>query len=150
MRHGGAGILLDQSPLTFDLAVHVVIERKLDQIAEPAFARTSHGQRSRQISGELSFQLLRPDLFSLVQPLQSSIDDSLCSLLRCIPQEPVEEVIAGHWPVDLELLVVLVQLREVNNLISSIVACFTINLEHYLVRIAHTANRRSLPCLARM
>src|SRR5262249_46926241 len=56
---------------------------------------------------------------------------------RVGPQEAVVEVFAGRRPGDLRLLVVLVQLGEVDDAVTPVVAGLPVDLEHDLVVDEH-------------
>src|SRR5262245_27626823 len=103
----------------------------------PPESGTANYYCSSEIAGQFPLKLVRPQLFPLIEADQRAINNGLGLILANSIQETVEEVIAGHRSVNFALFVVLIQLREVDHLVTAVVARFTVDFEHDLFRLTH-------------
>src|SRR4029453_2845851 len=107
----------------------------------PRESGTANYYCSSEIAGQFPLKLVRPQLFAIIEADQRAINNGLGLILADSIQETVEEVIAGHRSVNFALFVVLIQLREVDHLVTAVVARFTVDFEHDLFRLTHKSIR---------
>src|SRR5262245_55373167 len=88
---------------------------------------------SSEIAGQLPSELVRPHLLAVIEAKKRAINNGFRLFFTDSVEEAVEEVIAGHRPVNFGFFVVFVQLSEVDHLVSAVVARLTIDFEHCLV-----------------
>src|SRR5574340_273336 len=86
------------------------------------------------------FYVLGTELLSLVQALDDALDDVLGLVLAPVLDEAVVEMLPGHGPVDLPLLVLVGQFGVIDHAEFAGISALAVDREHPLVGFHHCAD----------